>query len=655
MILWRYFTAIINFFGFPPYLGPQQEVLGPNIVPVNHDTEPLTFIPPSVAESETDLIKCDYSHLTDYTYHNDPENRGLWLKHKSNSSLDYNISTDYEERWPTGITRKYHITIQEGKVNLDGVDFPYAKLVNGSWPGPWIQVKVTNKLDYNGTAIHMHGIRMLHSNLNDGVPGVTQCPVPPGESFTYNFTATQYGTTWYHSHYSLQYSDGVLGPLTIHGPASANYDSAIDPILMGDHNHRSAFMDYYQEQFADPTKFRFPPKMTSIVVNGKGNYAGSYPQRRYTKHVNPGERKILRLINTSTDSTYVFSIDEHEFEVIGADLVPIEPYTTRNISIGIGQRYHIVLKTKEESQLLPDGVKSYWIRFQPADGCHNFETFPDARQGILWYGNIPQSPPIPTTVSWKINPLCRDEGGWKPKVPWSIPELSLQQIKDLDSKNSSIALSKWLLPLENHLGRRIKVNNWNIMDDPVWVNYKGPTVKHLDRPYPVNAVIYNVDQKTAYNRWQYMIIVGGNQNNSAPVKGGRLIPAAHPLHLHGHDFALLQQSEKPYYNISSLKLNYINPPRRDVVLLPKNGFVVIAFRLDNPGPWVLHCHIAWHASAGLALQALEEKEKFKVRLENGTAKWQKDQLENTCKNWAIWQDNKTNHWDAHRFQDDSGI
>ncbi|GES63948.1 multicopper oxidase [Aspergillus terreus] len=519
--------------------------------------EPLQLRVSIVAESETDLIKCDYTHLTGYTYHNDPENRGLWLKHKSNSSLDYNISTNYEERWPTGITRKYHITIQEGKVNLDGVDFPYAKMVNGSWPGPWIQVKVTNNLDYNGTAIHMHGIRILHSNLNDGVPGVTQCPVPPGESFTYNFTATH----------------------------------AIDPILMGDHNHRSAFMDYYQEQFADAKKFRFPPKMTSIVVNGKGSYAGSYPERRYTKHVNPGERKILRLINISTDSTIIFSIDEHEFEVIGADLG--EPYTTRNISIGIGQRYHIVLKTKEESQLLPDGVKSYWIRFQPADGCHNFETFPDARQGIL----------------------C---------------------------KNSSIALSKWLLPLEKHMDRRIEVNNWNIMDDPVWVNYNEPTVKHLDPPYPVNAVIYNFDQKTAYNRWQYMIIVGGSRNNSAPVKGGKLIPAAHP-------------SEKPYCNISSLKLNYINPPRRDVVLLPKNGFVVIAFQLDNPGPWVLHCHIAWHVSTGLALQALEEKEKFKVRLENGTAKSQKDQLENTCKNWAVWQNNKTNHWDAHRFQDDSGI
>lgn len=68
----------------------------------------------------------------------------------------------------------------------------------------------------------------------DGVNGITQCPIAPGDSFTYKFLAMQYGTTWYHSHYSLQYGDGLLGPLTIFGPSSANYDEAKDPILMTD-------------------------------------------------------------------------------------------------------------------------------------------------------------------------------------------------------------------------------------------------------------------------------------------------------------------------------------------------------------------------------------------------------------------------------------
>lgn len=98
----------------------------------------------------------------------------------------------------------------------------------------------------------------------DGVNAVTQCPIAPGDSFTYRFRAMQYGTTWYHSHYSLQYGDGMVGPLTIHGPSATEYDEARDPILMTDWNHRSGFMDFHQE-LAPP-----PPTMDSILLNGQG-------------------------------------------------------------------------------------------------------------------------------------------------------------------------------------------------------------------------------------------------------------------------------------------------------------------------------------------------------------------------------------------------
>ena len=47
----------------------------------------------------------------------------------------------------------------------------------------------------------------------DGVNGITQCPVAPGDSFNYTFRAMQYGSSWYHSHFSVQYADGAVGPL----------------------------------------------------------------------------------------------------------------------------------------------------------------------------------------------------------------------------------------------------------------------------------------------------------------------------------------------------------------------------------------------------------------------------------------------------------
>ena len=47
----------------------------------------------------------------------------------------------------------------------------------------------------------------------DGVNGVTQCPIAPRDSFTYTWKAMQYGSSWYHSHFSVQYADGALGPM----------------------------------------------------------------------------------------------------------------------------------------------------------------------------------------------------------------------------------------------------------------------------------------------------------------------------------------------------------------------------------------------------------------------------------------------------------
>jgi FtsP/CotA-like multicopper oxidase with cupredoxin domain len=54
---------------------------------------------------------------------------------------------------------------------------------------------VTNDLQTNGTGLHWHGLRQLGSNEQDGVNGITECPIAPGDSKVYKFKATQYGTT----------------------------------------------------------------------------------------------------------------------------------------------------------------------------------------------------------------------------------------------------------------------------------------------------------------------------------------------------------------------------------------------------------------------------------------------------------------------------
>ena len=138
-------------------------------------------------------------------------------------------------------------------------------LINGQYPGPtiyanwgdWVEVAVTNYMENNGTSIHFHGIRQWYTGVEDGVPGVTECPTAPGNIKVYRWQATQYGTSWYHSHQvslprlclrssltrvqGVEYGDGILGPIVIDGPSTANYDVDLGPL---------PFTDWYYETAA---------------------------------------------------------------------------------------------------------------------------------------------------------------------------------------------------------------------------------------------------------------------------------------------------------------------------------------------------------------------------------------------------------------------
>lgn len=87
-------------------------------------------------------------------------------------------------------------------------------LIEANW-GDTIQVTVNNAIygPAEGTAMHWHGLNQQNTEWADGVPGISMCPVPPGGSFTHTFKATPYGSTFYHSHYSSQYADGLWGPI----------------------------------------------------------------------------------------------------------------------------------------------------------------------------------------------------------------------------------------------------------------------------------------------------------------------------------------------------------------------------------------------------------------------------------------------------------
>ena len=101
-----------------------------------------------------------------------------------------------------------------------------------------------------------------------GTNGVTECALAPGDAKTYQFQATEYGTTWYHSHFSNQYGDGVVGTVVINGPATANYDIDLGTYPLTDWYYMTAFQAAALA-FQNGQTGQGPPEGDNILVSNK--------------------------------------------------------------------------------------------------------------------------------------------------------------------------------------------------------------------------------------------------------------------------------------------------------------------------------------------------------------------------------------------------
>jgi FtsP/CotA-like multicopper oxidase with cupredoxin domain len=304
----------------------------------------------------------------------------------------------------TGVTRFYDLTIAYQEIAPDGVK-KNGLTINGQYPGPlieanWgdmIQVTVHNQLTDEGTALHWHGLRQNGTQFYDGVPAVSQCPIPPGGSLTYKFKADLYGTTWYHSHYSAQYTGGAVGPLVIHGPQTGPaYDVDIGPIMLSDWYHS----DYYT--LVEQTMNGTAVPSNNNLINGKMNYPCNQTTQACTPNAGiskfqfqSGKRYKLRLINTGAEGIQKFTIDGHNFTVIANDLVPIQPYNTSVITLGIGQRTDVIV------QAVGQAGQAYWMRSNLGTlgaGCSVTDgVSPEAVAAVYYQGANTNA--LPTTQS----------------------------------------------------------------------------------------------------------------------------------------------------------------------------------------------------------------------------------------------------------------
>lgn len=475
--------------------------------------------------------------------------------------------------------RKYYFDIVNTTAAPDGRE-RQVLLVNGVFPGPtiiadWgdtVVVHVTNYMQDNGTSIHFHGIRQFYTNQMDGMSSVIQCPVAPGQSYTYILRADSYGSSWYHSHFSLQAWEGVFGGIIINGPSSADYDE--DLVVL--------FLNYWAVTTADQMYISqltdlWTPQLDGGLLNGTNIYDlgnGTQVGKRLNLEFVPGKKYRLHLVNASLHADFKFSIDGHNTTIIANDFVPIKPVVSNFVDINSGQRYDVIV----EASQLPG---NYWFRAIPQTSCSNNTRLDDIK-GTIHYESAPVGLPKSTKQVYYDDYYCFD---------MNMYGIVTEPVLALDAYSSNADfVSEVITSPKVHEPDYPPIYLWHVGDRALNVYWDDPTTNDIvEVGAPTWAQGQRVLETDVPNRWTVLVM----QSH---------FHLAHPVHLHGkpaklafpicinltlrlgHDFWVLAQGLGEF-DLNTVPLNTKNPTRRDTVTLPSTahelGYAVIAWPADS--------------------------------------------------------------------------
>lgn len=283
---------------------------------------------------------------------------------------------------------EFDLTISETMVNITGTP-AVATLVNGSLPAPtlvWregetVTLRVKNELNVD-SSIHWHGI-ILPTNM-DGVPGFSFDGIKPGETYTYQFTLTQNGTYWYHSHSAYQEQTGVFGAIVIlpkkQEPVHSDHDYVIQLSDWSDTPPETIYAnlkkmgDYYnfnqrtvgdfwselkQKGFSQAWKdrtmwneMRMTDRDLSDVSGATYTYLmnGLSPNAHWRTVVESGKKVRLRFINSSAMTFFDVQIPGLKMTVVAADGNLIQPVEVDEFRIGVAETYDVIVEPDTNKQ-----------------------------------------------------------------------------------------------------------------------------------------------------------------------------------------------------------------------------------------------------------------------------------------------------------------
>ncbi|OKL56382.1 Iron transport multicopper oxidase FET3 [Talaromyces atroroseus] len=499
--------------------------------------------------------------------------------------LAKNVVYDFNVTWVTA--------------NPDGLADRKVVGVNGQWPLPVIEVDKGDQLIvnmYNGlgdknTSIHFHGMYQNGTNNMDGPSMVTQCPIPPGASFTYNFTVNQNGTYFYHCHTDYCIPDGYRQALIVHDNSSYFVDDYEEEftITMSDWYHNMAenikpeFMSLYNPTGAEPIPNAFLFNDTTQGIN---------------LDVKPNTTYLLRLINVGVFVAQYFYIEDHTFQIVEIDGVYTEPTEADMLYIAVAQRYSVLLTTKnttDKNYPIVTVADSTLLDTIPSDLRLNYTNW-------LQYDASAAHPQANITVS-----VSSDLDPYEDSTLVPYDHMSL-----LENPTISINLAVVMDNLDNGKGYAF-LNN---------ISYTAPKVPTL---YTVMSAGELATDATVYGDYTHSMVLG--HNDVVEIVLNNNDTGSHPFHLHGHQFQVLGKNPSygpdffkyadgdPFpYDPSNHSAFPAYPARRDTLVLPPQGYFVIRFVADNPGVWLFHCHIDWHLAQGLAMTMVEAPLQIQQRM-----------------------------------------
>jgi FtsP/CotA-like multicopper oxidase with cupredoxin domain len=529
---------------------------------------------------------------------------------------DYILSSGWDFNAPP-TTREYTWEVTDHILNPDGVYRPMI-LINGTFPGPLIEcnegdelvVHVRNQAT-NATSIHWHGLYQNGTNWMDGTVGVTQCPIAPGHSFTYRFNVTgQTGTYWYHSHVSMQASDGLVGPLIIH---ARDGEEKMELQKVPYEQDRVVLLsDFYYDlssdllmQYLSPGSENDEPVPPSALINGRNvRDCADLPNRNCSSSgisnalfsLSRTSNTRLRILNVGAFAEFALQIDEHEFQVTEVDGTDVYPQSVHRLNINPAQRYSIVLTPPSE-----DGNKeAYWMRARMVTHCFAYEE-PELQEevrGILYYPTTDSETKdlVPKSKDWPeiIDVECRDlnTSTLEPVIAIAPPEIDTQYALYL---RSSFQIGDW------------RLSRGYLNDSSFRTNATSPILNTMLSTRTVESSVHERILDTDTFDPLHQLIYQTQSTRTITILIQNLDDGNHPFHLHGYKFFVLAQGHG--YPPSSLlepdyvgsHLNLTNPLRRDTASVEAYGWLLISFVADNPGLWAFHCHIGWHTEAGLMM------------------------------------------------------